>query len=107
MGKGFFMNPLISTEMVELIRTTGNALGDVPHRIKIMEALHLPYDRQAENVVIMGCQNLKLMPEIIRKFAGILTRGGLDYTFLSKEYCCGNYLYRPAIKVKDEAALTQ
>ena len=101
------MNTLISAEMVERIRTTGNAIADVPDRIKIMESLQLPYDRQAENVVIMGCQNLKLMPEIIKKFARILTRGGMDYTFLSQEYCCGNYLYRPAIKAKDEAAMAE
>jgi hypothetical protein len=101
------MNPLISAEMVERIRTTGNAIADVPDRIEIMESLHLPYDRQAENVVIMGCQNLKMMPETIKKFARILERGGTDYTFLSQEYCCGNYLYRPAIKAKDEAAMAE
>jgi hypothetical protein len=101
------MNTLISAEMVERIRTTGNAIADVPDRITIMESLQLPYDRQAENVVIMGCQNLKLMPEIIKKFARILERGGMDYTFLSQEYCCGNYLYRPAIKAKDEAAMAE
>ncbi len=40
-------------------------------------------------------------------FARILERGGMDFTFLSKEYCCGNYLYRPAIKAKDEEAMTE
>ncbi|MCG6536994.1 MAG: hypothetical protein L7F78_20385 [Syntrophales bacterium LBB04] len=101
------MNTLINAEMVERIRTTGNAIAAVPDRIEIMESLQLPYDRQAENVVIMRCQNLKLMPQTIKKFARILTRGGMDYTFLSQEYCCGNYLYRPAIKAKDEKALAE
>jgi Fe-S oxidoreductase len=101
------MNSLINAEMVERIRATGNPAADLPDRIKIMETLGLPFDRRAENVVIMGCQNLKLMPETIKKFARILNRGGMDYTFLSREYCCGNYLYRPAIKAKDEAAMTE
>ena len=99
------MHPLVDEKMVELIRTTGNAKEAVPDRVERMEALGLPYDRPAENVVIMGCQNLTLMPEVIGKFARILSRGGLDYTFLSQEYCCGNYLYRPAIKAKDEEAM--
>jgi len=101
------MHTLIDQQMVEHIRATGHALEDQPNRVEIMDSLSLPYDRPARNVVIMGCQNLRLMPSVIRKFARILERGGMDFTFLSKEYCCGNYLYRPAIKAKDEEAMTQ
>jgi hypothetical protein len=101
------MHPLINEQMIEHIRSTGHALEDQPNRVEIMNSLGLPYDRPAENVVIMGCQNLKLMPSVIRKFARVLERGGMDFTFLSKEYCCGNYLYRPAIKAKDEKAMTE
>jgi hypothetical protein len=101
------MHPLISKEMVEHIRLTGHALEDQPDRVEIMESLGLPYDRQAKNVVIMGCQNLRMMPAVIQAFARVLERGGMDYTFLSKEYCCGNYLYRPAIKARDEEAMIE
>ena len=101
------MHALIDEQMIEHIRTTGHALEDQPDRVEIMDSLGLPYDRPAENVVIMGCQNLKLMPQVIQKFARVLERGGMDFTFLSKEYCCGNYLYRPAIKAKDEEAMAQ
>ena len=101
------MHPLISKEMVEHIRLTGHALEDQPDRVEVMESLGLPYDRPAENVVIMGCQNLRMMPAVIRAFARVLKRGGMDYTFLSKEYCCGNYLYRPAIKARDEEAMIE
>jgi hypothetical protein len=101
------MHPLINEQMVEHIRSTGHALEDQPNRVEIMKSLGLPYDRPARNVVIMGCQNLKLMPQVIQKFARILELGGMDFTFLSKEYCCGNYLYRPAIKAKDEGAMTE
>ena len=101
------MSSLINDQMVELIRSTGNAIEDMPNRVEIMDSLNLPYDRPAENVIIMGCQNLKSMPGVIQKFARVLDRGGLDYTFLSREFCCGNYLYRPAIKAKDEEAKTK
>ena len=99
------MHPLIDGKMVELIRTTGNATADVPDRMAFLKSQNLPCDRPAENVIIMGCQNLKLVSASIAKFARIIERGGLDCTFLSKEYCCGNYLYRPAIQAKDEAAM--
>ena len=101
------MHPLIDEKMVELIRTTGNATADCPDRLAFMESTGLPYDRPAENVIIMGCQNLKHVSASIEKFARILERGGLDYTFLAREYCCGNYLYRPAIQARDEAAKTE
>ena len=101
------MHTLINQPMVEHIRATGHPLENQPNRIEIMDSLGLPYDRPAENVVIMGCQNLKLMPSVIQKFARVLERGGMDFTFLSKEYCCGNYLYRPAIKAKDDGAMAE
>ncbi len=101
------MNSLIDAGMVELIRSTGNFTKDMPDRGKALESLGLPCDRPAENVILTGCQNVKLLPHVLVKLARILDRGKMSYTFLSREYCCGNYLYRPAIKNKDEAALAQ
>ena len=101
------MHPLINERIVETIRTTGNTDASLPNRIETMAAMGLPFDRPAENVVIMGCQNLKIVPGALKKYAAILDRGGIDYTFLAKEYCCGNYLYRPAIKAKDEKAMIE
>lgn len=101
------MHRLIDEKMVELIRTTGKTFADLPDRIEIMDSLHLPYDRPADNAVIMGCQNLKLVPSTLQALSRILQRGGMSYTFLGQEYCCGNYLYRPAMKAKDEEAMTE
>jgi len=44
---------------------------------------------------------------MLRSLANVLEKFGVSFTFLSKEYCCGNYLYRPAIKAKDEQALEE
>jgi len=103
------MSDLIDKKMVGLIRSTGSPFEDDPNRKDLMESFGLPYDRPAENVVITGCQVIKVQSAIpaIQKLARILDRGGIDYTFLSKEYCCGNYLYRPAIKARDEDAMTE
>jgi len=99
------VHSLIDADTVETIRTTGNTSRSLPNRIEILEAHHLPYDRKAENVIITGCQILGGMFQVLRDLAGILDRGGIGYTFLSREFCCGNNLYRPAIKAKDEEAI--
>ena len=101
------MHPLINEQMVEYIRSTGHARDAQPDRVEIMDSLGLPYDRPAENIVIMGCQNLRFMPSVIQTLARILERGGMNFTFLSRETCCGNYLYRPAIKARDEEAMAE
>lgn len=99
------MHPLINEDMVENIRDTGNAAAGLPQRGEILEKHGLPYDREAENVIVTGCQILYLLPEVLSSLARVLERGGFSHTFLSREYCCGNYLYRPAIKARDEAAM--
>jgi hypothetical protein len=101
------MHALIDSNMVETIRETGNTSDNLPDRVEVMEAHHLPYDREAENVIITGCQILGGMPQAFKKLTRVLDRGGMTYTFLSREYCCGNNLYRPAIKAKDEGAMAE
>ena len=101
------MHPLIDERAVELIRSTGNGMEGLPDRKTVLEEKGLPYDRQAENVIISGCQILSFLPHVLSSLASIYDRQGFSYTFLSKEYCCGNNLYRPAIKARDEEALAE
>ncbi len=101
------MHPLIDERAVELIRLTGNGLEGLPDRKALLEEKGLPHDRHAENVIISGCQILSFLPHVLSSLASIYDRRGFSYTFLSKEYCCGNNLYRPAIKARDEQALAE
>ncbi|WP_287154730.1 (Fe-S)-binding protein [Candidatus Solincola tengchongensis] len=101
------MHPLIDGDMVRSIRETGSAVPGLPPRSEILDRHGLPYDRRAENVVITGCQILYLLPQVLVSLAKVLERGGFSYTFLSREYCCGNYLYRPAIQARDEEAIAE
>jgi hypothetical protein len=75
--------------------------------VEVLEKHGLPYDREAENVVISGCQVMYLLPQVIASLARVLEKGGMSYTFLSREYCCGNYLYRPAIQARDQEAMEE
>jgi hypothetical protein len=101
------MHPLIDERTVELIRSSGNGLEGLPDRKTVLEEHRLPYDRKAENVVISGCQILPFLPHVLSSLASVYDRRGFSYTFLSKEYCCGNNLYRPAIKARDDRALEE
>jgi hypothetical protein len=101
------MHPLIDQNMVECIRATGNTSPDLPDRRAVLEKWGLPVDRQAENAVITGCQIPAGLPHVLDALSRVFERRGLSHTFLSREYCCGNNLYRPAIKAKDESALNE
>lgn len=94
------MHKLIDETAVECIRATGKSNPELADRIPILEAHRLPYDRAAENVLVSGCQILPTMPNLLDPLARLFTQKGLSYTMLSTEYCCGNYLYRPAIQAK-------
>ncbi|MBU2550872.1 MAG: (Fe-S)-binding protein [Proteobacteria bacterium] len=101
------MNQLIDPEAVESIRSSGKANAQMPDRIPILEKYNLPYDQPAKNVLVSGCQVLPNLPHLLEPLARLFDKKGLSYTMLSTEYCCGNYLYRPAIKAKDEAAMEE
>jgi hypothetical protein len=47
------------------------------------------------------------LPGILVSLARYFDRKGFSYTFLSEEYCCGNTLYRPAIKARDDGAMSE
>ena len=101
------MHSLIDEKMVETIRETGKTTESLPDRKPILEEHGLPYDTNAENVIITGCQILPLHPKMLSSLARVLDRKSTSYTFLSKEYCCGNYLYRPVIKARNEIAMAE
>jgi hypothetical protein len=100
-------HPLIDPEMIQAIEDTGNTSRELPDRNLIFEQNKLPVDRPAENIVVTGCQIPGAFPHVLAALSRILDRGGISHTFLSREYCCGNNLYRPAIKAKDQEALEE
>lgn len=98
------MSHLVDEKMLKRIERTGTAL-DLGDRAEMIKKFGLPADREAENVVISGCLTMFMATRVLRSLVNIFDRAGLSYTFLSTEYCCGNYLYRPAIKARDDSAM--
>jgi len=101
------MHPLIDKKIVDTIRETGKTSEELPDRIDILEKNNLPYDQEAENIIISGCQILSMLPHVLSSLSRLFDSKGFPHTFLSKEYCCGNYLYRPAIKARDDQAIVE
>jgi len=54
------MHPLIDKKIVDTIRDTGKTSEQLPDRTDILEKNNLPYNREAENVIISGCQILSM-----------------------------------------------
>ncbi len=101
------MHALIDKQSVQNINQTGCYSTEFPDRKSILDEYKLPYDREADNAIITGCQILPLLPNIVASLTRFFDKRGVSYTLLSEEYCCGNYLYRPAIKARDEEAMDE
>lgn len=59
------MHPLIDKKIVDTIRDTGKTSEQLPDRTDILEKNNLPYNREAENVIISGCQILSMLPHVL------------------------------------------
>jgi hypothetical protein len=101
------MHSLIDADTVERIRISGVTSESISDRVSILEQYSLRHDIPADNVIISGCMVIGMLPHVVASLASILDRFRVSYTFLSKEYCCGNYLYRPPIQVRNEDALSE
>ncbi len=81
---------MIDQKYVENIRQYGAFKDSGESRLKILkEDIGLRMDQKAEYVVIGGCVQPEAIPEVFRAFKHLLEKLKIDYTFLSKEYCCG------------------
>lgn len=93
-------------EQVEYIKREGNyALpNDLRGRLFEYQALGIdpPRDR-AETCIIFGCYFPMMLPLSVRNYLRLLNRVGIEFTFLKKEYCCGEFLVMTA-KSEEEMA---
>jgi Fe-S oxidoreductase len=61
----------------------------------------------AEYALIAGCFSPYLEPADMKAFRSLLDHFGVDYTLLSKEYCCGDLFHLHALAQKQEGDLEQ
>ncbi|MDY7036065.1 MAG: (Fe-S)-binding protein [Thermodesulfobacteriota bacterium] len=91
------------TKVLENIRASGVYRNTPELRMNVLSENKVRLDEKAEYVVVGGCQIPEDMPQGFGSFIKMLDRLAIDYTMLSKEYCCGwAPLVQPAVMAKDE-----
>ena len=94
---------MIDQKSVEHIRANGMFGISLEERCKILEDGGFRMGEPAEYVIIGGCALSGAMPKIRRALKALLDHLQIDYTLLSKEYCCGWMpLGQPAVMAKNE-----
>lgn len=97
---------MIDENLVNNIRINGTYQGLSQSKYKVLvEELDFKVDQSAEYVFITGCGYPGLVPNIFISFKDFFNHYKVDYTLLSKEYCCGYPISQSAIIAKDEAAI--
>jgi len=94
---------MINEKLVENIRAYGTFRDSGEGRRKILEDIGFRTGEKAEHVVIMGCMQPESMPDVLQALKSLLDYLQVDYTLLSKEYCCGWMPFgQPAVMAKNE-----
>jgi len=94
---------MIDQKLVDNIRTYGAFRDSGEGRRRVLEDIGFRIDNKAEYVIITGCLLPEDMPQVFRATKELLDHLQIDYTLLSKEYCCGWVpLGQPAVMAKDE-----
>jgi Fe-S oxidoreductase len=94
---------MVDEQVVQNIREYGVASKDSgDERVAILkEQIGFRMDEPAEYVIIGGCFQPGAMPDVLSSFKDVLDRLKVDYTMLSREYCCGWMpIGQPAVMMK-------
>jgi Fe-S oxidoreductase len=82
-------------ESVNRIISQGSILESGKQRHYLLKyGLGLNMDKPSSYTIIAGCANPFALFEPFRDFVELMRLFNVDYTFLKKEYCCGNLAYR-------------
>ncbi len=94
---------MIDQKLVDNIRAHGTGKDSGEGRLRVLEDIGFRTGEKAEYVIITGCYNPEAMPHVFGALKDLLDHLQIDYTLLSKEYCCGWMpLGQPAVMAKNE-----
>lgn len=95
---------MIDETAVENIKKTGVFKESAQGRLDVLARdIGFRMDQPAEYVLIGGCFQPEAMPDTFRTLKNLLEQLQVDYTMLSKEYCCGWMpIGQPAVMSKSE-----
>jgi len=80
---------MINQKAVTNIRTHGNCKDSEDGRLKVLNDSGFKMDKKADYVIVTGCFNPEGMPPAFQALRALLDYLEINYTLMSKEYCCG------------------
>jgi Fe-S oxidoreductase len=101
---------LLDENMIATIRESGIVQGAVEAERRsqlLRDELGFRVADRAEYALMASCYLPSLVPQDAKAFGNLLRHFDVDYTLLQREYCCGNLLYRQALKDKGGDTLGQ
>jgi len=95
---------MIDEKLVDNIRAHGTYRDSGEGRRRVLvEDIGFRIEEKAEYVILTGCVQPEGMPHVLQALKDLLDHFQIDYTLLSKEYCCGWMpLGQPAVIAKNE-----
>lgn len=95
---------MIKEKNVENIKKYGAFKDTGEGRLKVLkEDIGFKLDQNAEYVLIGGCIQPETLTSVFKSLKKVLNRLEIDYTMLSKEYCCGWMpIGQPAVMSRNE-----
>lgn len=94
---------MIDQTVVENVRAYGTCRDSGDGRRRVFEDIGFRMGEKTEYAIIMGCFQPEMMPDVLRALKGLLDYLQIDYSLLSKEYCCGWMPFgQPAVMAKNE-----
>ncbi len=99
---------MIDQKVIENIKNYGSFRDSGEGRRKVLRDLGFKLDQKADYVLISGCLQPEALPQVFHALKMLFERLKINYTMLSKEYCCGWVpLGQPAVVSKNETDIAQ
>src|SRR3990172_12377652 len=100
---------MIDQKYTENIKQYGAFKDSGESRLKLLrDDIGFRMDQKAEYVIIGGCVQPEAMPQAFRAFKNLLEHLKINYTLLSKEYCCGWMpIGQPAVMARNEEDIAE
>lgn len=99
---------MIDEKLAQDIKTFGVYEESVAvKRKEILNNLGYKFDQKADYVITGGCLPPVGVPHVFEALKNILDYFQVNYTLLSKEYCCGWKLAQPAVIARNETDIAQ